>query len=81
MMAILLAETLITLGAAVQCGCQLQKGWVPFTDANAFQPAAVPVVAIAVIKSLSYPCRLGICVSLSGVVGVEGAGEALGGLV
>ena len=28
-MAILVAETLITFGAALQRWCQLQKGWVP----------------------------------------------------
>jgi hypothetical protein len=32
-MAILLAETLITLGAAAQRWCQLQETGVPFTDA------------------------------------------------
>jgi hypothetical protein len=44
-MAILLAETLITLGAPLQRWCQLQKGWVPFTDTIEFQSAVVPVVA------------------------------------
>ena len=44
-MAILLAETLITPGAFLHCGCQGQEAWVPFTDAIAFQSAVVPVVA------------------------------------
>lgn len=55
-MAILLAETLITLGAALKRWCHLQKTWMPFTDAITFQPAVVPVVGIGVIKSFSYPC-------------------------
>ena len=54
-MAILLAETLITLGASLQRWYQLQETGVPFTDAIAFQSAVVPVVAIGVIKSFSYP--------------------------
>ena len=33
-MAILLAETLITLGASFQCGCQGQEAGVPFSDAS-----------------------------------------------
>ena len=59
-MAILLADTLITLGAAFQCGCQGQEAWVPFTDAIAFQSAVVPVVGIGVIKPFSHSCRFGI---------------------
>ena len=55
-MAILLAETLITLGAAVQRWRQGQEAWVPFTDAIAFQSAVVPVVGVGVIKSLPHAC-------------------------
>ena len=65
MMAILLAETLITLGAAVQCGCQGQEAWVPFTDAIAFQSAVVPVVGVGVIKASTYSCCFGIGVDIS----------------
>ena len=64
-MAILLAETLITLGAFLQGGCQLQETGVPLTDAISLQPAVVPVVAIGVIKPLSHSCRLGIGVDIS----------------
>jgi hypothetical protein len=80
-MAILLAETLITLGAAAQRWCQGQETWVPLSDAIAFQPPVVPVVEVRVIKPLSHSCHFGVGVSGSGVVGVEGAGEALGELV
>jgi hypothetical protein len=54
MMAILLAEMLITLGASLQRWCQLQKAGVLATDANILEPAVVPVVAIGVIKSFPY---------------------------
>ena len=54
-MAILLAETLITLGASLQRWCQLHKAWMPLTGAIILQPAVVPVVAIGVIKSFPYP--------------------------
>jgi hypothetical protein len=63
-MAILLAETLIMLGAFLQCGCQCQETWVPFTDAIAFQSAVVPVVGIGVIKPFSHSCRFGIGVNV-----------------
>ena len=59
-MAILVAETLITLGASFQCGCQLQKGWVPFTDAINLQPAVVTVVGIGVIKPFLIPAASGL---------------------
>lgn len=35
-MAIVLAETLIPLGASRQCGCQVQEGWMPLGDAIGF---------------------------------------------
>ena len=63
-LAIPLAEALITLGAPIQSGCQLQETGVPLGDAIAFQPAVVPVVGIGVIKSLPDPCRLGIGVDI-----------------
>ena len=56
MMAILLAETLITLGAAAQRWCQLQETGVPLTDAIILQSAAVPVVGARVIKSFFHAC-------------------------
>ena len=59
-MAILLAETLITLGASLQRWCQRQEAWVPLTDAIILQSSVVPVVGIGVIKSLSHPCCFGI---------------------
>jgi hypothetical protein len=64
MMAILLAETLITFGAALQRWCQGQEAGVPFTDAINLQPAVVPVVGIGVIKSLSHSCCFGIGVDI-----------------
>ena len=45
-MAILLAETVITLGASFERWCQGQETWVPLTDAINLQPGVVPVVAI-----------------------------------
>ena len=63
-MAILLAETLITLGASLQGWCQGQETGVPFTDAITLQPAVVPVVGIGVIKSLTHPCCFGIGVDI-----------------
>jgi excinuclease ABC subunit A len=59
--AILLAETLITLGAALQRWCQGQEAWVPFTNAIAFQPAVVHVVEVGVIETLPYSCCSGCC--------------------
>ena len=59
-MAILLAETLIMLGAPFESWCQGQEAWVPFTDAIAFQSAVVPVVGIGVIKPFLTPAALGL---------------------
>ena len=64
-MAILLTETLITLGASLQCWCQLQETGVPLTDAISLQPAVVPVVGVGVIKSLTHSCCFGIGVDIS----------------
>ena len=88
-MAILLAETLITLGAAAQRWCQCQEAWMPLTDAIAFQPAVVPVVGIGDIKSFLTPAALGLafhqqtadelrCHYLGGAAEEE-LGEVLGG--
>ena len=55
-MAILLAETLITLGATLQRWCQRQEAWVPLTDAIILQSSVVPVVGVRVIETLSHPC-------------------------
>jgi hypothetical protein len=54
-MAILLAETLITLGAAAQRWRQGQEAWVPFTDAIALLRAVVIVVGVGVIKPFLTP--------------------------
>ncbi len=59
-MAILLAETLITLGAVFEGWCQCQEAWVPLTDAITLQSAVVPVVAIGVIETFPYSCKFGI---------------------
>ena len=64
MMAILLAETFITLGASRKRWCQGQEALVPFTETISFQSAVVTVVGIGVIKSLSYPCCFGIGVDI-----------------
>ncbi len=56
MIAILLAEALIPLGASAQRWCQGQGAWVSFTDAFTLQPAVVPVVRVEDIKLLSHPC-------------------------
>ena len=77
MMVILLAETLITLGAFLQLGCQYQETWAPFSDAITLQSAVVPVVGIGVIKSFSYPCRFGI--GASPAAADEVGGDDLGG--
>ena len=58
--AILLAETLITLGASFQGWCQLQETGVPLTDAITRQPAVVPIVGIGVIKPFRTPAALGL---------------------
>ena len=62
MMTILLAETLITLGASLQRWCQLQKTGVPLTDAINLQPAVVTVVGIWVVETLTHSCchRVGV---------------------
>lgn len=67
-MAILLAEMLIPLGASLQAGCQLQKAGVPLTDAISFQPAVVTVVAVGVIETFSHTCCFGVGVNISEAV-------------
>ena len=61
-MAILLAETLITLGASLQRWCQLQETGVPFTQSIILQPAVVTVVGIWVVETLTHSCchRVGV---------------------
>ena len=78
-MAILLAETLISLGAAVQRWRQGQEAWVPFTDAITLQPAVVPVVAIGVIETLPYSCCQWIGVDIPLTPGISGLREVLVG--
>ena len=62
--AIPLAETLITLGASFQGWCQLQKAGVPFADAITRQPAVVPIVGIGVIETLSHSSCFGVGVDI-----------------
>ena len=77
-MAILLAKSLILLGASLQRWCQLQEAGVPLTDAIAFQSGVVPVVAMGVIKFFMHPCRFGVAVSPVGSRWARG-GDLLGG--
>ena len=63
-MAILLAETLITLGVVFEGWCQVKETWVSLTDAIILQSSVVPVVRIGVIKSPSHPCCFGIGVNV-----------------
>ena len=63
-MAILLAETLITLGAPLQRWCQCQEAWVPITRGLAFHQQAADEL----------------WGDLLGGTGEEGLGEVLGGL-
>ena len=65
-MAALLAEALITLGAALQGWCQWEKAGVPLTDVIKLQPSVVPVAGIGVIKSLTDPWWCGVSVSPAG---------------
>ena len=63
-MAIPLAKSLITVGVALQCGCQLQEAGVPLTDALSLQSSVVPIVGIGVIETLSHSCCFGVGVDI-----------------
>ena len=63
-MAIPLAKPLITVGVALQCGCQLQEAGVPLTDALSLQSSVVPIVGIGVIETLSHSCCFGVGVDI-----------------
>ncbi len=64
-MAIVLAETFIALGTAIERCRELGKCWRLFTDAICLQPAVVAIVAIGIKESFSYPCCFGIGMDIS----------------